>query len=103
MTEEEQVIAENNYKILNYYIYKKNLKPVEEWLEYLSVPYIVAIMKYTDCTDIQSEQLFFMHWIVHELITTERLIVERENQKRDLVIMMNKIHIYLHQSLIKEL
>ena len=53
MTEEEQVIAENNYKILNYYIYKKNLKPVEEWLERLSVPYIVAIMKYTDCTDLQ--------------------------------------------------
>ena len=53
MTKEEQVIAESNYRILNYYIYKKNLKPIEEWLERLSVPYVVAIMKYTDCADLQ--------------------------------------------------
>ena len=53
MTKEEQVIAENNYRILNYYIYKKNLKPIGEWLERLSVPYVVAIMKYTDCADLQ--------------------------------------------------
>lgn len=47
LTREEQVIAEENYYLLSYFMKKYELD-FREWSDILSIPYIQAIKKYTD-------------------------------------------------------
>lgn len=47
LTREEQVIAEEKYYLLSYFMKKYELD-FREWSDILSIPYIQAIKKYTD-------------------------------------------------------
>ena len=53
LTVEEQAIAEKYYYLISYFIHMRNLTPITDWLDRLSVPYIQSIKKYTDYTKLQ--------------------------------------------------
>ena len=48
LTDEEQEIVKEKYKMVASFVKRNRLKPIDEWESYLAPYYILAIMKYTD-------------------------------------------------------
>ena len=48
LTDEEQKIVKEKYKMIASFVRRNRLKPIDEWESYLAQYYILAIMKYTD-------------------------------------------------------
>lgn len=48
LTDEEQEIVKEKYKMVASFVKRNRLKPIDEWESYLAQYYILAIMKYTD-------------------------------------------------------
>ena len=48
LTDEEQKIVKEKYKLIASFVRRNRLKPIDEWESYLAQYYILAIMKYTD-------------------------------------------------------
>ena len=48
LTDEEQKIVKEKYKMVASFVKRNRLKPIDEWESYLAPYYILAIMKYKD-------------------------------------------------------
>lgn len=48
LTDEEQEIVKEKYKMVASFVKRNRLKPIDEWESYLAPYYILAIMKYKD-------------------------------------------------------